>query len=66
MARRIALIDGRSVRAELERLGLSQREFAQLVGVRAATVADVLNGHPCSPEMLLRFALTLKHAKPRR
>jgi plasmid maintenance system antidote protein VapI len=66
VARQISLIDGASVRAELDRLGLTQKAFAILVGTREATVANVLNGRPCSPEMLMRFAIALKHAKAAR
>jgi plasmid maintenance system antidote protein VapI len=61
VSRPISLIDGRKVRAELDRLGLTQKAFARQVGVREATVADVLNGGPCSIEMLVRFAVAIRH-----
>jgi plasmid maintenance system antidote protein VapI len=61
VARPISLIDGRKVRAELDRLGLTQSAFAKQLGVREATVTNVLNGGHCSIEMLVRIAVAIRH-----
>jgi len=65
-SRRLALINGEVVRSELDHLGLSQKQFAELVGTREATISQVINGVGVSPEMTFRIAFNLKRARPRR
>jgi hypothetical protein len=56
----VAVIDAKSVRAVLDRLVLTQSEFAKFARMPKADVTRVLQGQPVSPERLFRVALALE------
>jgi transcriptional regulator with XRE-family HTH domain len=63
-ARAVALLDGRRVRDELRRAGLSQVNLAAEIGVRPEQVSRALNGVPISPDLMFRIALAIALKEP--
>jgi plasmid maintenance system antidote protein VapI len=57
------ILDGGLVRAELDRLGLTQAEFADRFHLREATVSNAVRGHPLSAEIVYRILLGLELAE---
>jgi transcriptional regulator with XRE-family HTH domain len=67
MAKAVAVLDGVLFRRALRRFGLTQKEFAQKVHLREATISDAARGHPLSAEHIYTIALALEladEAKP--
>jgi transcriptional regulator with XRE-family HTH domain len=62
--RAVAILDGRRVRAELDRLNLTQRQFAARLGLREATISEALHDKPLATETIYRIALGLSLAEP--
>jgi plasmid maintenance system antidote protein VapI len=62
--RGISILDAKGVRTELKRVGLNQRQLAERVGMREATVSDAIRGKPCAPDTIFRLALGLSIAEP--
>jgi transcriptional regulator with XRE-family HTH domain len=66
LARSVAILDGARVREELDRLNLTQREFAARVDLREATVSRAINGFPVDAETVFVIARGLGLSEPAR
>jgi plasmid maintenance system antidote protein VapI len=66
MPRGAPILDGNRVREELDRLNLTQREFAQRIGIDEARLSNAIAGQPLSSTTIFRIALGLELAGRRR
>jgi len=62
--RAVAILDSRRIRAELDRLGLTQVEFARRIGLRQSTISQALHDKPLATETVYRIALGLSLVEP--
>ena len=61
-----ATLDGNRLRDQLDELGLTQREFAQRIGVDEARVSNAISGQPLPATLLFQIARGLELAGRRR
>jgi len=59
------LLDGKRVRRELDRLRLTQAQFAHQFHLREAVVSRAVRGHPLSAEVIYSIARGLEIARGR-
>ena len=61
-----ATLDGNRLRDQLDELGLTQREFAQRIGIDEARVSNAISGQPLSATLIFQIARGLELAGRRR
>jgi transcriptional regulator with XRE-family HTH domain len=66
VSRATLVLDGDRLRDQLAELGLSQKQFAERIGLDEARVSNAITGRPLPAETLYRIALGLELAGRRR
>lgn len=62
MPRAVAILNGRRIRSELDRLKITQRKFAQLTGLRPNTITDAVNDKALLPATIFEIARGIERA----
>ena len=52
-----------NLKKEIKKLGLSQKEFAQIAGIHPNTITQWINGNREMPEWIIKFIEYYKKAK---
>ena len=66
VSRATLVLDGERLRDQLAKLGLSQKQFAERIGLDEARVSNAITGQPLPVETLYRIGLGLELAGRRR